>query len=403
MAFASQSAILPLFVQQYTASPVALGLITALFMMGMNVTQVFGAANMARITHFWPTFKILLLLPRLSLFAMALTPWLPGNAALIGFFVSYAAFGFTLGFQVPLWFEYVSHIVPTGRRGRFFGYRFALSGIASILATGAAAWLLSSLPHPWGFAACFLASATSIYVAYLCMVSVRYDWTKADGSIAAAPPFWPTALDLLKNHKAFRTYVATRILLSGTLIATAFYVVHAKDVFDLSAGISSLLAIALIQMPGLSGAIWGPMADRWGPKPVLHIGVVAGALANVLLLATPTLPLYVAGLFAIGCANTIVMIVDSKWLMVLDENRRSTVISFFSLAIAPAVVLFPLAGGYIAGPMGIRALFGLSAIAWLLGGLILAAMPGEATSTLPGTRSRSHLPEPRRKPDSANR
>lgn len=396
MAFASQAAILPLFVAHFTRAEWVIGLIPAISLLGMQATQVVGAAYRARLNQFWGPFKVLLLLPRLALFAMALTPFLPGQAALWGFFACYGAFALAIGFQVPAWFEYVSHLVRAERRGRFFGYRHALGGLASLLASGLAAGFLAWLPFPYSFAACFTLAAVAVYAGYLMQIAVRFDWSAVDRRNRDTAPFWPSAMGMIRENKDFRAYIFLRFALTAGSMALAFYIVHAMDRFDLTNARSSLLVIGLVHGPALGGVLWGHLADRVGCKRVLAFGSVLAAASTVVLVTAPSLPVYVAGLFGIGCGNVIVMIIDGKWLLQIDDARQNAVVSFFSLAMSPASVGLPILAGILASRLGIPALFWVTGAAWLAGAVYLAAFvrdPGQPGH--PGSRTGKALPASR--------
>jgi MFS family permease len=370
-AFVSQAAILPLFVAQYTDARWALGMITAVSMLGMTASQCLGAAYTASARSFWATCKLQFLLPRLALAAMCIVPWLPGPWALGAFFLAFGLYTFALGFNAPVWFQFVSHVIPSDRRGRFMGIRSAIGGITSLLAMGAASWVLAALPVPGNFGACFVLAAMLSFLSLYLITRTRFDWSQADQRLQQAPPFWPSALTLLREHGNFRRYVLSRLVLSGSVMGTAFYVVYGMELFHLSASQSLLFAIALLYLPNIAGIVWGQLSDRWGNKPLQVPAALAAGAAHLLFLAVPSLPVYVLCLAVIGCANVIFAICDSKWLLELDRERCGAVVSFFNLALMPTSVVLSLASGPIAQVLGMPAVFAMTALCWAGGGLLL--------------------------------
>jgi MFS family permease len=380
MVFVSNSAILPLFVSHYTSEKWVIGLIPALFVLGLQGPQVFGAAYRARVREFWRGFKVLTLVPRLALVALALTPLLPPPFTLPGFFLLFLVYWGAIGFQAPVWFEFVGHLIPPDKRGRFFGIRFTIGGVASIAAQALAGILLAKLAFPGNFTALFALAAVFVFLGYLCLISVRFDWEEVDRKNRQTGPFWTSAFDMVKSNHAFRGFVVARILMTGGVMAMSFYVIDVGERFGMSEAAASQLAIALLHVPALTGALWGGLADRIGSKPVVLIGTALGAAGSAVLLAAPNLAVYVAGLGAIGCANLILMILDGKWLMQIAPDRTGTVTSFFSLAIAPWSVGLPVVAGLLAARFGMGSLFWATALAWLAGGAFLAlAVPEPGT------------------------
>lgn len=376
-AFLSQAAILPLFVAQYTDAKWALGLITAVSMLGMTASQCLGAAYTAGAKSFWGAFRFQTLLPRLAVAALCLVPWLPASWALPAFFVVFGLYTFALGFNAPVWYEMIAQVIPADRRGHFMGLRSAIGGVTSLGAMAAAGWVLDAVPAPRNFAALFAGAAALMFLSYFWIMQTRHDWAPLDARRRSAPPFWPSALRLLKEHVNFRRYVLSRLVLSGTVMGTAFYVIYGKETFGLTMAQSSLLAIAFVYLPNVAGLFWGRLCDQVGNKPLqVPAALIAGA-AHGVFLAVPSLPVFVACLAVIGCANVIFNICDSKWLLELDRERCGAVVSFFNLALMPSSVVLALGSGAIAQALGMPALFGLTAISWIAGGVLLALAVAE--------------------------
>ncbi len=388
MAFASGTAILPLFVSQFDVPRWVIGLIPALFMLGIQAPQVLGAAYRARLATFWGPFRRHIFWPRLALIAMAVTPLLPGDIALFGFFATFAAFALALGFQAPSWMEYIGYMIPADRRGVFFGVRLTLGGLCSLAASWLAAALLDRLPGQLGYAACFGLAAMFVLAGFLMEISVRFDWNEVDRRRRDTAPFWSSAIYMVRESREFQAYLGARVLMTGGTMALAFYVVDAMDRFGLTVAQSSLLAIALVHLPSLSGTVWGWAADRYGNKRTMTVLAAVAALSSVILVQAPSLPLYTVGLFGVGCGTVVLQMLDPKWLMQIDQARMGAVVSVFGLAMAPWSILLPVAAGIIATRAGMPALFWLTAAFWALGGGALALFarePGQG----PETTSRS--------------
>jgi MFS family permease len=372
--FFSQSAILPLFVARHTDAAWALGLIPAIALLGAQLPQLLGAAAVAKSRHFRATFLVQTALPRLALLVLAFTPLLPPHWALVGFFLFYGLFMAAAGFNAPSWYEFITHVVPARLRGRFFGDRNTVGGVTGLAALGLSGWILGTLPYPYNFSACFLIAAILWMVSYSCMWATRHDWREVDERRKEAPDFLPSAIALLREHAGFRTYVMARWLIAGSVMGAAFYVVNAQHQFHLTTAQSSLLAMALVVLPNLTGVVWGRLCDRFGNRRVQVPTALAAALACWTLLVAPSVGVYAVALFLIGCANVVINISDSKWLTELEPARCGAVVSFFNLALCPASALFSLGAGAIAQVAGMPAVFFLTGLAWLAGALALMAI-----------------------------
>lgn len=373
MAFVSQSAILPLFVSSFTTERWVLGLIPAVAFAGSNVAQILGAAYTARQRHFWRTLCFQTTLPRIALALMCVAPWLPAGWALGCFFLAWGLFNAMAGFNAPAWFEFVGYVIDPARRGLFFGCRSAIGGVMSLAAATAAAWILARVGGPAGFGLCFLCALGFNVWSLSCVVRTRHDFAAAELHRAASPPFGEAARELARNL-VLRRYILARCLIALTTGASAFYVVHGKEAFHLTEATSSLLAIALSQVPALTGVTLGRMADRHGNKTVQLPACLLGATGALALAGANTLPVYVAGLVLVGCATVAVNMLDSKWLLEIAPERAGVGLSFFNLVLAPVAVGASLAAGPLVQAYGAATLFVFCAAAWLMGVFAILGM-----------------------------
>jgi predicted MFS family arabinose efflux permease len=290
-----------------------------------------------------------------------------------------------MGYNTPIWFQFVAAVVPPGERGAFFGWRSACGGVASLGAITLAGALLAWLPGRAGFAACFSLGALGFAWSWACMVRTRHDWSAVDRPREAAPSVLADGRALWRGNAAFRRYVGCRMVLAGASMATAFHVVAGQERFGLSAGESSLMAIALVYLPGLLGLWWGRAADRRGAKAVLVPATMLAGVAQLALAARPPLAAFVLCLLVIGCGNVVLAIGDSKWLLEVDEGRAGLTMSLFNLALLLPTAGLALAGGALADAIGIGPVFAIAGGCWLAGGALLAlALPApRAAETVP--------------------
>ncbi|MGE5707109.1 MAG: MFS transporter [Bacteroidota bacterium] len=367
MAFIAPTAILPLFVSHYTPSPWMLGLLSALYYLGLTLPQPWGAARLTKTRDFGRSMRFLFLLPRLALFGLAFAPWLPKSWVLPWFFLFFGLFSFLLGYQIPLWYAFLDQFLPSEKRGMFFGCRGATGGVFGLFAALAAGWCLKALPLPQSYGLCFFLAFLCISLSYLCVTATSHPWATPQGE-----PFWEAAKGLWKENSEFQGYLIGRLAIATASMAMAFYVVHAKERFGLSVATSSLLAIALAYFPAILGVLWGPLADRWGTKPIQVAGSLIAALATVLLLVAPSLPGYAIGLFLVGCGQVSINQLDGKRLLEIDARRKGAVVSLFNLFLMPAMAALPLGAGWLATLEGIPPVIGITAVAWIFGGISLA-------------------------------
>ena len=375
--FFSHAGVVPLFVDGLTPARWPIALVTPVLMIGIALPQLLGAWAADAPGAFWPLVVRAVWLPRLALVLLAGVPFLPAPYVLPAFFAVWLGYALALGFVIPLWLVVVAQVIPVEDRGKFFGIRTALGGVAAALGATAAAGVLARWPGPVGFAACFGLAAAFLVASLGAFFATRHDWAAFEAERAARreaqPAFWAQARAVLAGEPAFRRYLAARVLMAGVVASTGFYAVHAVEAFGLTTAEGSLLALAIIFGPNLTAAFWGWLADRVGNRAVQLPAVVAAGIASLWLATTPPLPVYVCLLVIAGFVTVVNQLVDNKFMMDLDAARCGLLLGVMNLVLTPFLLILPAAAGVLAERAGVPAVFaatggclGLSAAVLLL-------------------------------------
>lgn len=187
------------------------------------------------------------------------------------------------------WLSWMADLVPIGVRGRYFGSRNLVCGIATALATLAAGWYLDRFAAegpPWGFATLMaLAVAAGL-------LSVRYLLQIPEPATQEVKlesgPFLELARQPLADRN-FRRFVRFSILFNGAVhFAAPFFTVYMLEALRLSytqvAFLATLSTVAhLVTIRG-----WGRLADRFGNRPVMTVTAsLAAPVPLVWFLVTP--------------------------------------------------------------------------------------------------------------------
>lgn len=369
-AFMAPTTLLPLFVASITSSRLAIGLANALLMLGLGGAQLLSAWWTRRTPRFWPWFVLSNTLCRIAVIPLVLVPFLPPAWRLGGFFAALLMFSISWGIAAATWGDFIGRLLPADRRGEFFGWQGSLQGPASMIATLAAALILSTLQAPWSFSACFLSAFVLMSMSLGCMVQTRYDGQHEEAEVAS-DPFWGSLLLKLRERPVFLRYALLRLVLAGGTVGNSFYVVAAQERFRLSPGFSTLLGLALLALPTLTGVWWGRLGDRKGPFAHIIAAIAVGATSNLLLILPGPLPLYVLGILLVGITARLLLMADYAFIYQNCPDERATYLGLFSFLQLPALLGFPLLAGAMADRFGIPWVFGGAAIAWMAGGIAL--------------------------------
>lgn len=122
----SREAVMPVLVSQLTDSKLAIGLIPAIFSLGMYLPQLL-VANFSERLRYKKPFVMLASGPgeRGAYLLMALTIWglaeRSPTLTLVLFFLLLAISAVCIGIAMPAWFDMIAKVIPLHRRGVLFG------------------------------------------------------------------------------------------------------------------------------------------------------------------------------------------------------------------------------------------------------------------------------------------
>jgi MFS family permease len=373
--FTSYVTILPLFVSTLTDSPILIGLVPAIHAAGWQLPQLFTAGWISRQKHIKPLVVSLTALERFPYAGLALLAFLlPGldpQVTLVIVFILLVIQGLGAGLTANPWSSMVGKIIPAERRGTFFGLQ---AGAANLLASVSAvfAGLLLSRFSGWaGFGWCFLLATIILLLSWIFIAL-----TREPATIRPEPEEAPQATNSLANLRRilrengnFRWFLAARLTSQLSLMGYAFYSIYAVN----------HLAVSKIQIGWMTGVLMGAnvlanigmgwIGDRWGHRSVMKAGLLSMSLSALFAWWAPSGGWFflVFILAAIGNVATWTVALAMTLEFGTDEERP-TYIGLANTLVAPANILVPFLGGWLASSSGYPTVFALSA----LGGLFAA-------------------------------
>jgi MFS transporter, DHA1 family, multidrug resistance protein len=155
--------------------------------------------------------------------------------------------------------------------------------------------------------------------------------------------------------------------------------------FGASTSATQLTLSAFFIGLAIGQALYGPLADRFGRKPALYIGLTVYAIATIGCASAYSVESLIVWRFAQalgGCAGVVVARAVVRDLF--DQWGSARMLSTMMLVMGAAPMLAPLLGGWLLGVSGWRSIF------WVLlafGLLCLVA----TVAVLPETRSRTSM------------
>ncbi len=373
----SQETIMPLLVSQLTDSPVAVGLIPAIFSVSFLLPQLFVANHAERMRRKLP-FVLLgsgllqrLPYPLIGLALLLFAVSAPGLALAL-FFLGIAIAAFGGGIVTPAWFTMIGKVIPLRRRGIFFGmadFGGLLLGVGGAYFVGR---ILDAVAFPGNFSLAFLLAGAVMALSWFWLSLTR---EPASEDIKPTIPLrhYLRRLPLvLRGHVNYRRFLIGYAALRLSMMAAGFFIIFGDKQYALTGADIGLLNAIFIGSQAVLRLLFGWLGDRWGHKRNLVISAVGMALAAAFALSSTSLlglaPAFI--LLAAAIASDGV----SHFNIVLEfasPAEQPTYIGLTNTLIAPVSFAGPVLAGWMVGAMGMETLFGVSLTVGLIGGALL--------------------------------
>ncbi|GAB4500736.1 MAG: MFS transporter [Anaerolineales bacterium] len=371
--------IIPLFVNQLTSSALLIGLIPAIHAVGWQLPQLFTAGWVGKMRRFKPAVLKMTIHERVPYLGLALAalllPMLGASIILPLTFLLLIWQGIGSGVTANAWQSMIAKIIPAEARGTFFGVQAAMANIFISLSAVGAGYLLEKMNPPYGFALSFFLAALMMGISYLFIAMTREPESAEVLPEESAPHFWQIARQILRRDANFRWFLVFRVLFQFATMGFAFYIVFGLRRFEMSALIAGFLTAALTISQTVGNAFMGYLGDRLGHRLMLIAGALAVALSSILAWYAPSVEWLYPVFVLAGLANvsfwTIGMAITVQFGR---ESERPVYIGLSNTLIAPATILAPVLGGWIADSAGFEMTFLLSAIGGVLTALLLLTL-----------------------------
>jgi MFS family permease len=367
LGFASFGTILPLFVASMTNSATLIGLVPAIHSAGWLLPQLFTASHTSRLRRYKRTVLLNTIHERIPFLGFALValllPKIGLQAGLIATFVLLTWQGLGGGFTANPWTSMISKIIPPENRGTFFGTQAAVANLFISGAAIAAGYLLNWYEAPINFAICFFIAALFFTISWVALALTR-EPTDNEKVIDEHPtPFWQGASRILKRDKNFNWFLVARTLSQFATMGFAFYIVYALRRFQMDEITAGFLTATLTIAQTVANAGMGWLGDKIGHRSMLIVGAGAATLSSFLAWAAPSLTWFFPIFILSGFANVSIWTNGMTMATTFsDEKERPFYIGLAQTLTAPATMIAPLIGGWIADTQGFVITFALSTV-----------------------------------------
>jgi len=352
VAFTQPETVIAAYVAELTGSTVWVGGLSTVLIVANSLPQIFVARWIEPRPRKLP---FLLLAIYLRVASWAVLAWLifaigsdrPDLLAwaLVGLLAIFYAGG-GLG-NVP-YVDIIGKIIPSTRRGAFFGGRQALSAPLAVGAALLARRILASVSYPNNYALLFGLAAASLFIASLGFLAVREPpRSKSDGQVRRWGEY---RAQFFETAKRLRALVTVQLLTGFSLMAMPFYIVYARQ--ELGASPEAVGWFILAQVLGgvLGNLLWARLVDRFGSRRMLAACATLSALTPLLAVVLGRLGwtgLLVVTFFGGATINGRSVGFSSALLEMAPPDERPTYSALDVVLILPVAFLPLLAGVFL--------------------------------------------------------
>ncbi len=376
--FISISAVLPVYARHITDSALVIGLIPALHDFLFYIPQLFLAPLVERLPRKYPLVLFLGVVERLPYMALPFAAlWfskMPTQTATLLFILLMVWKAVGSGIVAIPWQEMIAKIIPVTHRGRFFGLGHLVGQFAGIGGAAMAAVILARYPYPQNFALSFACGLVGIWLSFVFLTLTREPSLPVQPVRHATGKYGQRLGAILRQNTNFRTYLVSRWFSYLGTMGFGFVAVFGVVRFGLPDSMAAVYTGILYASGAIGYLVWGPLGDRLGHRLLLQITACLWIVALLCVLAVHFLE-FEAGIFIafglMGLSNSGGLLGDFSMAMEFGPvAERPTYIGLARAVTAPALLIAPVLGGWIAQTLSYPALFTVS-LGFVVAGLLI--------------------------------
>jgi DHA1 family bicyclomycin/chloramphenicol resistance-like MFS transporter len=146
-----------------------------------------------------------------------------------------------------------------------------------------------------------------------------------------------------------------------------------REEFGVSAGVASLLISATLWGIAASTLFFGVLADRYGRRPALVVGIALYVVGSLMAMAGEDAAMVIAGRVIQGIGGSTGIVISRAVIRDLYSREKATsAIAYLTMVVMIAPIMAPAFAGYMVDSFGWRMVFtvagamGLLVLAWLV-------------------------------------
>jgi MFS family permease len=374
--FIFSSTILTLYASYLTSSAVLIGLIPAVQQVGFLLPQLLTARYAETLSRKKPFVVKVSVWERLPYLFIALSVFLwPGAPRWFAYTVlalNIAVASGSGGIATPAWKTMLGKVIHPDRRARLFSTGYGLGSLMGVGGAALARFILDRYEYPRSFAICFLLSFLAQGLSWLFLTFNR----EPEGETSQASGNFFTYLkrlpSVLKENPNFTRYLVSSVLVLFGAMGINFYIIYAREVFQISDGFAANLTLVALVSQSLGIPMLGWFSDRFGHKWLAEFAALFGTAAVILMFFVPArgwmYPVFILMNLSVAGMSISRLSITMEFSGI---DRLPTFTAIAGTVFAIPILLAPLIGGWILDMAGFDALFGTGLTLYVVGWAVL--------------------------------
>ncbi|MCF8009199.1 MAG: MFS transporter [Halanaerobiales bacterium] len=359
--------VLPSLISELIDSKLIFGL---LYSMILGVPRVFNVIFSHYLSYVKYKKKILIIgiyLRSFSFLGMAITTYFFGKdnplIVVVFFFIWIFMFSISGGFASLSYNEIIGKLTTKGQREKIFA---AKQFVASVMALSGGlivkyVFQPGKYQFPLNYSILLTISFIGLIVASISFWQIDEKPSKVSSTKQNLSSFLKKVPNIIKKDPHFMKFVIIENLSSFSLMILPFYMVFAKETFELASSyIGTFLIFQIIGMI-FSNLFWGYLGDKKNARYIVRICILIGGLIPVLALifAQVSPKLYKYLFLLIGFVISGRKIGFTPYLLDIVPEEQRTVYLGIRDSLNILVIILPLVGGILINFLGYYLTFGL--------------------------------------------
>ncbi len=377
MSIASVATVLPYLVSQLTDSKVLVGLVPAIFGIGVLLPQLLTASYTETLRWKkpyilgWALFGGRAPYLVIAIILLVFAERSPG-ITLILLFLLLILSASSNGFVIPAWLDMLAKVIPGTNRGLFFGLGNGIGALLGVAGGALTGYILISWEFPMNFSLLFTVAFVVLLISWIGVALTREPESKQIKPAMSLAHYFRKLPWLLKTDVNYSHYLVGQSVSIVGKMGGSFFIVYATERLGISAADIGVLTAVLIGSQALASVVWGVVGDYWGHRKVLAFGSLSMALST-LMMSFQSGPEYLWGPFVFWGVSLAADLVSNMSIMMefSSPQDRPTYIGLSNTLLAISTFLAPIGAGLLVERVGYREMFGVAIVVAILGAMLI--------------------------------